>query len=405
MVSQGQIELFNSRKDEWDSWNRRFDQWLSISPYATGDDADNRKHAAFCTFIDSETFKLLCTLCTPKKPEECTYVELKNKLKKQFGTKKLVLAESYHFYAYKQHERQSLSDYLAELRRLALTCQWSEGYLADNLCDKFVMGLRNERILQQLLTQDHTKSLNELFQLTTIIEATKQETVKCSEVDRTAEEEPSVLALRNSRPPKGTQNKQSGLPRRQQQRVPRKQHTGKCASCGGDHARKTCRFISVKCHNCGKIGNIARVCGAKTVVITEQHPSESAVVTISQNSKQLQMDIPPMFQILHLPQMHRWLSLMVDSASPITFINIMTWKDLEKPQLQSTDRVLGAFEGQPIKPLGYFLTPVLREDDTSKPATLPICFTQGSKHPRQGWSGSVKYLCYSHSVWNHCRSC
>ena len=33
---------------------------------------------------------------------------------------------------------------------------------------------------------------------------------------------------------------------------------------------------------------------------------------------------------------------------------------------------IGAFEGQPIKPLGYFLTPVLREDDTSKSATLPI---------------------------------
>ena len=195
MASQGQIELFDSRKDKWDSWSRRFDQWLSISPYATGDEADNKKRAAFCTFIDSETFKLLCTLCTPKKPEECTYVELKDKLNKQFRTKKLVLAECYPFYAYKQHKKQSLSEYLAELRRLASTCQWSEGYLADNLRDKFVMGLRNERILQQLLTQDHTKSLNELFQLATTIEAAEQETVKRSEVDLTAEEEPSVSAL------------------------------------------------------------------------------------------------------------------------------------------------------------------------------------------------------------------
>ena len=371
MASHGQIELFDSRKDEWDAWNRRFDQWLSISPYATGDDANNKKRAAFCTFIGSETFKLLCTLCAPGKPEECSYAVLKDKLNKQFGTKKLVLAERYRFYAYKQQDNQSLSEYLAELRRLASTCQWSEEHLADNLRDKFVMGLRNERILQQLLTQDHTKSLDELFQLAATIEAAERETVKRSEVDHTTDES-LVSALRNPRPPKGTQNKQSALPRRQQQRPSKKQHTGKCASCGGDHARKTCRFISAKCHNCGKIGHIARVCGAKTVVITEQQLSESAVVTISQNSKQLQVDIPPMFQILHLPQMQKRLRLMVDSASPITFINIMTWKDLEKPQLQSTDRVLGAFEGQPIKPLGYFLTPVLREDDTSKSATLPI---------------------------------
>ena len=69
MASQGQIELFHSRKDEWDSWSGRFDQWLSMGSYATGGNADNKKRAAFCTFIGSETFKLLCTLCTPKKPD------------------------------------------------------------------------------------------------------------------------------------------------------------------------------------------------------------------------------------------------------------------------------------------------------------------------------------------------
>ena len=67
---------------------------------------------------------------------------------------------------------------------------------------------------------------------------------------------------------------------------------------------------------------------------------------------------------------------MVDSASPITFINVKTWQDLEKPKLQATDRVLGAFEGQPIKPLGYFMTPVLREDDNSESTTLPIHVSQ-----------------------------
>ena len=38
--------------------------------------------------------------------------------------------------------------------------------------------------------------------------------------------------------------------------------------------------------------------------------------------------------------------------------------------------MLGAFEGQPIKPLSYFLTPVSREDDTSKSAILPIHVSQ-----------------------------
>ena len=117
--------MFDSRKDDWDSWSRRFDQWLSISSYATGEDADNKKRAAFCTFIGSETFKLLCTLCAPEKPEESSYKTLKEKLDGQFRVKKLVLAERYRFYAYKQQDKQSLSDYVAELRHLASSCQWS----------------------------------------------------------------------------------------------------------------------------------------------------------------------------------------------------------------------------------------------------------------------------------------
>ena len=86
------------------------------------------------------TFKLLCSLCAPKKPEELPFNQLKDKLDSQYGTKKLVLAERYRFYNCRQREEQSLTDYIAELRRLAIICEWSEEHLEDNLRDKFVMG-------------------------------------------------------------------------------------------------------------------------------------------------------------------------------------------------------------------------------------------------------------------------
>ena len=139
------LEPFNSSKDDWNAWSRRFEQWVMLSSYSTGDDAPTKKRAAFCTYIDSATFKLLCSLCAPKKPEELTFDQLKAKLDSQYGTKKLVLVERYRFYNCKQWEGQSLTDYIAELRRLAITCERSEEHLLeDNLRDKFVMGLRNE---------------------------------------------------------------------------------------------------------------------------------------------------------------------------------------------------------------------------------------------------------------------
>ena len=136
MATSISIEPFNASKVEWDSWSRRFDQWLQISPFATGEQGSN-------------AFKLLCSLCAPKKPEECTYDALKMKLDAQYGVKRLVLVEHYHFYNYNQADGQSLTDYLAELRCLAATCDWEELQIADNLRNKFVMGLKNERAVNE----------------------------------------------------------------------------------------------------------------------------------------------------------------------------------------------------------------------------------------------------------------
>ena len=120
---------------------------------------------------------------------------MKAKLDSQYDTKKIVLAERYQFYKYKQHEGQSLTEYIAELRQLAATCEWSEEHLGENLRDKFVMGLQNERLLQQLLMQDHRKPLADLLELAGTFEAAEQEIVKHSNADRSE----STVAVSNAK--------------------------------------------------------------------------------------------------------------------------------------------------------------------------------------------------------------
>jgi len=107
-------------------------------------------------------------------------------------------------------------------------------------------------------------------------------------------------------------------------------------------------------------------CSATAAVYNE--PLESAVVTV--NKKGEDQDIYPIFQTVYLPQLDKHLCLIVDTASPPTFINLKTWQDLQKPKLEPTTRVLGAFEGQPIKPIGYFQTEVVQQDDPSHYAVV-----------------------------------
>ena len=86
MAAVPAIQPFNSSTEDWSSWSRRFDQWLSISPYATGDDAaavNAKKRAAFLTFIDSSSFKLLCSLCAPTKPEDDAQRETGQSIRRQ----------------------------------------------------------------------------------------------------------------------------------------------------------------------------------------------------------------------------------------------------------------------------------------------------------------------------------
>ena len=88
-------------------------------------------------------------MCT-KQAEGVLVRDTENEARCSVWSEETGLVERYHFYNYKQTDGQSLTDYLAELRRLLATCDWTEPQIADNLCVKFIMGLKNECLLQQL---------------------------------------------------------------------------------------------------------------------------------------------------------------------------------------------------------------------------------------------------------------
>ena len=65
---------------------------------------------------------------------------------------RIVIAEQFNFYCRCQGEGESVGDFVAELRRLASSCEFGD-FLDDALRDRLVCGLSNETAQRRLFTE------------------------------------------------------------------------------------------------------------------------------------------------------------------------------------------------------------------------------------------------------------
>ena len=126
------------------------------------------------------------------------------------------------------------------------------------------MGLRNERLLQQLLTQDHKKPLDDLVELAHIFKAAEHESLTQADSDKKSD---SIIAANRPSKPTGGMREARKVTKRPAQNAGRNQQSSRCASCGGKHPRSTCRFRNAECHRYSKLGHIAKVCRSATATV------------------------------------------------------------------------------------------------------------------------------------------
>ena len=69
-----------------------------------------------------------------------------------FSPKPSIITERFHFNRRRQHTGESIADFIAEMRRLAINCEF-EDKLEDVLRNQFVSGLQSETMHKRLLTK------------------------------------------------------------------------------------------------------------------------------------------------------------------------------------------------------------------------------------------------------------
>ena len=174
-----------------------------------------------------------------------TFDELTAILRAHFEPNKpSLITERFHFHKRDQAAGESIADYVAELRRLASRCSFPPDYLDETLRDRFVCGLRSDRIQTSLLSLDD-------MSLTNVV--TKAMGLETAHRDAQASKQSSAGSSGSSttgRPPMRRSSNYSHAARRKP-----------CYHCGQtDHTAQDCSFRNAACHKCGKNGHIAKVC-------------------------------------------------------------------------------------------------------------------------------------------------
>ena len=144
----GTPEAFTPGSEDWSLYAQRFHHFL----LANGITEESQKLHLLLALIGNLTFRLLTNLVAPRQPGELTFKEALTELESHFKPKHVKIAKRFRFYKRNQQPGETMSEYVAELRRLATTCEFRM-FLNKALCDRLVCGLREEAMQRQLLAE------------------------------------------------------------------------------------------------------------------------------------------------------------------------------------------------------------------------------------------------------------
>ena len=167
MATLGNIEQFNPDLGTMTAYLERVDLF-----FVANNVPDDRKAAVLLSVIGGTIYGRLRDLLSPDKPSDKSYEQLKTTLIEHYEQKPITIAERFHFHKRHQQPTETIAEFVAELKRLARTCEFGD-FLDQALRDQFVCGVAHAGTLKRLLTES-TLTLAKAIEIATSAEAAEK---------------------------------------------------------------------------------------------------------------------------------------------------------------------------------------------------------------------------------------
>ena len=216
--------------ETWAEYKRRLGQALTQQGYEAGVD----KKRALLTCSDPELYRLMVSLTYPRVLEDnsVSYEDLIRVLDDQFCEDISEAMAEYLFEARVQKRGEAVADWLADLRQLAIPCNFLEADLSRRIRGQLVRGVADKVCQQKLL------------------EATDLDLKKAVTVIRTHMRMKAESAALNKSQPEAQSSNSNVLFVK----------SASCYRCGSNHSPNTCWAKDKVCNSCGKRGHIKKMC-------------------------------------------------------------------------------------------------------------------------------------------------
>ena len=367
MAVHGTLTAFNPREEDWSEYAERLSFYFS----ANGITTDAKKRAILLSSVGPTTFRLMRSLVLPDALDSFSFDDLVAKVKNHKEPTPSVIVRRFQFNTRNQKPNESISEYIAVLRKAAEHCSYGDS-LSEMLRDRLVCGITNSAVQKRLLAEKEL-TLDKAVSLAQAVEIAEKgaKDLQSSAARPTTTPDSDIFKFYQGASAKKTEAKDTDK-------------TKTCYRCGGKHLASQCRFKSEECHNCGKCGHIAKVCRSRPQNKKAQPQKNSKPVNnITDNS----LDGEYQLFVVHTPNSNplkttllvegHQLTMEIDTGAAVSLVSEETvhssfMKDLP---CQSTDIRLRTYTGEPVPVLGKLMVKVEKDEAI---LTLPLLVVKGS---------------------------